>query len=193
MVGLVFLAALQNIDVVIANRQMGEEAAGAYAAAVVAAKIVVWIAIGIGLYLLPEATRRNAAGLDPRPVFVRALALLGMVSVPALLIFGAMPAVLLRVAFGAEYTRAADALLVLGIAMTLLAIAYLAVQYMFALRRSAFLWILGMVAVIEPFLLSTGDFSLVSFSVVVLAVQCVVAVGALTLALRRHEAEAVPA
>jgi O-antigen/teichoic acid export membrane protein len=60
-VGLIFLAALQNVDVIVAKREMTDEAAGAYAAAVVAAKLVVWVAIGIGLYLLPEATRRAAA------------------------------------------------------------------------------------------------------------------------------------
>ena len=48
---------LQNVDVIMVKRQIGGDAAGAYAAAAVAAKAVVWVAIGIGLYLLPEATR----------------------------------------------------------------------------------------------------------------------------------------
>jgi O-antigen/teichoic acid export membrane protein len=183
-VGLVFLAVLQNVDVIVAKREMSDDAAGAYAAAVVAAKLVVWVAIGIGLYLLPEATRRAAAGLDPRPTFVRALAVLGAVAVPALIVFAAVPELLLRVAFGEEYTTAADALLLLGAAMTLLAVAYLAVQYMLALRRTAFLWVLGVVAVAEPFLLTAGDFDLVSFATVVLALQCVAAAGALGMALR---------
>jgi glycosyltransferase involved in cell wall biosynthesis/O-antigen/teichoic acid export membrane protein len=184
-VGLVFLAALQNVDVIIAKREMTDDAAGAYAAAVVAAKLVVWIAIGVGLYLLPEATRRAAAGLDPRPVFVRTLGLLALVAVPALVIFLVVPSLLLRVAFGEEYTTAADALVLLGAAMTFLAIAYLAVQYMLALRKTAFLWVLGVVAVAEPFLLTAGDFDLVSFATIVFALQCVAAAGALTLALRR--------
>ena len=183
-VGLVFLAALQNVDIIVAKREMTDDAAGAYAAAVVAAKLVVWVAFGIGLYLLPEATRRAAAGLDPRPVFVRTLAILGVVAVPALLIFLAVPALLLRVAFGEEYTTAADALVLLGAAMALLAVAYLAVQYMLALRKTAFLWILGVVAVAEPFLLTAGDFDLVSFATVVFALQCVAAAGALGMALR---------
>jgi O-antigen/teichoic acid export membrane protein len=145
-VGLIFLAALQNVDVIVAKREMTDEAAGAYAAAVVAAKLVVWVAIGIGLYLLPEATRRAAAGLDPRPVFLRTLGLVALISVPALAIFAVFPALLLRLAFGEDFTSAADALVVLGAAMTLLAIAYLAVQYMLALRQVAFLWVLGVVA-----------------------------------------------
>jgi O-antigen/teichoic acid export membrane protein len=192
-VGLVFLAALQNVDVIVAKREMGDDAAGAYAAAVVAAKLVVWVAIGIGLYLLPEATRRAAAGLDPRPVFFRTLALLGLVTVPALVIFLLVPSLLLRVAFGDEYTTAADALVLLGAAMSLLAVAYLAVQYMLALRRTAFLWLLGVVAVAEPFLLTAADLDLVSFATVVFALQCVAAAGALALALRstsRHKAAA---
>jgi glycosyltransferase involved in cell wall biosynthesis/O-antigen/teichoic acid export membrane protein len=185
-VGLIFLAALQNVDVIIAKREMSDEAAGAYAAAVVAAKLMVWVAIGIGLYLLPEATRRAAAGLDPRPVFLRTLGLLALVSVPALLIFAVAPSLLLRLAFGEEFTSAAGALVVLGAAMTLLAVAYLAVQYMLALRRVAFLWVLGVVAVAEPFLLTAGELDLVAFAAVVLGLQCVAAISALVLALSRR-------
>ncbi|HEX8204639.1 MAG TPA: glycosyltransferase [Solirubrobacteraceae bacterium] len=185
-VGLIFLAALQNVDVIVAKHEMGDDEAGAYAAAVVAAKLVVWTAIGIGLYLLPEATRRAAAGLDPRPVFMRTLALLAAVCVPALIVFAGVPSLLLRVAFGAEYTTAADALILLGAAMTLLAVAYLAVQYMLALRQTGFLWVLGVVAVAEPFLLTSSDFGLVSFAGVVFALQCAAAAGAVTLALRRR-------
>ncbi len=190
LLGLIFLAALQNVDVIVAKHQMSDDAAGAYAAAVVAAKLVVWVAIGIGLYLLPEATRRHAAGLDSRPVFLRALGLVALVAVPALLIFAAVPGLLLRVAFGEGFAPAADALVVLGAAMTLLAVAHLAVQYMLALRQVVFLWVLGVVAVAEPFLLTAGDFSILSFAAVVLGLQFLAAAGALALGLRARPATA---
>ena len=108
-VGLLLLAALQNVDVIMAKREMTASDAGAYAAAVVAAKLVVWVAIGIGLHLLPEATRRAAAGIDPRPVLLRALGLLAIVAVPSLIIFTVAPETLLRVAFGEEFVTAATA------------------------------------------------------------------------------------
>ena len=142
-VGLLLLAALQNVDVIMAKREMTASDAGAYAAAVVAAKLVVWVAIGIGLHLLPEATRRVAAGVDPRPVLLRALGLLAIVAVPSLIVFTVAPETLLRVAFGEEFVSAADALPILGLAMTLLAVSTLAVQYMLALHRTAFLCALG--------------------------------------------------
>jgi O-antigen/teichoic acid export membrane protein len=184
LLGLTLLAVLQNIDVIVVKHRLDDDAAGSYAAASVAAKSVIWVAIGIGLHLLPEATRRAAAGLDPRPVLMRALLIAGLVAVPALALFAAVPHLIMRVAFGPDLTQASDALVLLGAAMTLLAVAYLTVQYMIALGHRSFLWVLGLVAVTEPFLLSVGHLSLVSLAMVVLGLQCVAATGVLLLGLR---------
>jgi O-antigen/teichoic acid export membrane protein len=182
--GLFLLASLQNVDVIVAKHRLDGDAAGSYAAAAVAAKAVVWVAIGVGLHLLPEATRRAAAGLDPRPVLLRALAILGIVAAPALLVFALAPELLLRLAFGPDLTQAADALLLLGAAMTLLAVAYLTVQYMVALHETRFLWVLGVVALAEPFVLAAGRQSIVGFAAIVFGVQCVAASSVLALGVR---------
>jgi O-antigen/teichoic acid export membrane protein len=181
--GLFLLASLQNIDVIIAKHTLDGDEAGSYAAAAVAAKAVVWVAIGVGLHLLPEATRRAASGLDPRPVLMRALAIVAIVATPALLVFALAPKLLLRIAFGPDLTLAADALLPLGAAMTLLAVAYLTVQYMLALGESRFLWVLAAVAVAEPFLLIAANPGVVAFAGVVFAVQGLAAASVLALGL----------
>ena len=183
-IGLLLLAALQNVDVIVGRHQFSGDSSGSYAAAAVAAKSVVWVAIGVGLQLLPEATRRAAAGLDPRPALLRALGVLAVIATPALLIFALVPSFLMRVAFGPDLTLAADALPVLGVAMTLLAVAYLTVQYMVALGELKFVWVLGVVAIVEPFLLSAGNFTLLSFATVVLGLQLVAASAVLALGLR---------
>jgi O-antigen/teichoic acid export membrane protein len=162
----------------------GGHRAGSYAAAAVAAKAVLWVAIGLGLHLLPEATRRGAAGLDPRPVLYRALGMLAIVATPALIIFATIPHLVLRLAFGPHATQASGELALLGAAMTLLAVAYLTVMYMIALGQAQFLWVVGVVALIEPFLLSQSDFSLLSFATIVFGVQCLAASGVLALGLR---------
>jgi O-antigen/teichoic acid export membrane protein len=166
------------------KHQLGGDRAGSYAAAAVAAKAVLWVAIGVGLHLLPEATRRAAAGLDPRPVLLRALAVLAVVALPALALFAAFPHLLLKAAFGEELTQASDALFILGVAMTLLAVAYLTVQYMLALGEARFLWVLGVVAIVEPFLLSAGNPSLLSFATIVLGLQVLAASGVVALGWR---------
>lgn len=190
-VGLFLIAVLQNVDVIMVKRQIGGDEAGAYAAAAVAAKAVVWLAIGIGLYLLPEATRAARLGQDPRPVLMRALGVVAAVAVPMLLVYALAPATVLRLAFGPETVVAADALFVLGCAMTLLAIGYLGVQYMLALGRVAFLPALAFVALAEIALLGgLGLDSLVTFAVVVLGLQATAAVSVLAIGLapRRHQA-----
>ncbi|MEA2286167.1 MAG: hypothetical protein QOJ21_2210 [Solirubrobacteraceae bacterium] len=182
--GLFLLAALQNIDVIVAKHQLASDAAGSYAAAAVAAKSVVWVAIGIGLHLLPEATRRAAAGLDPRAVLLRALLILAAVAAPALLVFAAAPELLMRLAFGPDLTQASGALLLLGSAMTLLAVAYLTVQYMLALHQMHFLWALAAIALAEPVILALAGRGVVTFAAIVFGVQCAAAVSVLVLGLR---------
>jgi glycosyltransferase involved in cell wall biosynthesis/O-antigen/teichoic acid export membrane protein len=181
---LVLIAVLQNVDVILVKHRIGGEAAGAYAAAAVAAKAVVWVAIGIGLYLLPEATRASRTGQDPRRALIRALAVVGAVAVPMLIVYALVPSTVLRLAFGPETVRAHGALLVLGCAMTLLAVGYLAVQYMLALGRLAFLPALALVAGLEIALLAeVGTHSLSGFATVVLALQAAAAFSVLVIGL----------
>jgi glycosyltransferase involved in cell wall biosynthesis/O-antigen/teichoic acid export membrane protein len=183
-IALFLVAVLQNVDVILVKRQIGGAPAGAYAAAAVAAKAIVWVAIGIGLYLLPEATRAARAGLDPRPVLVRALAVVAAVAVPMLAVYAVAPKTVLRLAFGEQTVQASGALLVLGLAMTLLAVGYLCIQYMLALGRTSFLVALAIVAVAEVVLLAAARLdTLASFAGVVLALQAAAALPVLTLGL----------
>jgi hypothetical protein len=55
---------------------------------------------------------------------------------------------------------------------------------MVALGELRFVWVLGVVAIIEPFLLSAGHLTLLSFAIVVLGLQLVAASAVLALGLR---------
>jgi O-antigen/teichoic acid export membrane protein len=190
--GLTIIAVLQNIDVIIAKHRLSEAAAGAYASAAVAAKVVIWVAIGIGFHLLPEATRRHAEGEDARPVLTRALALIGVVSLPALLIFAGVPHLLLELAFGPRYAAGSDALLILGSAMALLAATYLAVQYLLAVHHTTFLIGIGAIALAEPVtLVLAGGRTRTGLAWIVLAAQGAAAAIVLVTALRLRGAEPI--
>ena len=92
--------------------------------------------MGAGFYLVPEVSRLRAAGKDPRPILARALGIVAVCAIPVLLIFGFASHLLIKAAFGASKTTAASSLIVLGLAFTVLACTYLAIQYMLALRRT---------------------------------------------------------
>jgi O-antigen/teichoic acid export membrane protein len=193
--GLIVIAVLQNIDIIAAKHRFGgiHDLASSYAATAVAAKVLIWVAIGAGFYLVPEVSRRRAAGEDTRPVLARALGIILVCAVPVLLIFAFAAEPLLRIGFGAHRLKATSSLLILGIAFTVLAATYLAIQYMLALKRTWFLLAVGAVAVAEPILLLQASRRPAGFAAVVLAVQAVGAVVALALAFRTGGAPAATA
>ena len=136
--------------------------------------------------------RRRAAGEDTRSVLVRALLIIAVVALPVLLIFAAVPHLLIELAFGKKRAGASDSLLILGVAFTVLAATYLAIQYMLALERYWFLIPLGAVAVAEPILLLHASQKPAGFAAVVLAVQAAGALLAFAMALWRASTPPVP-
>jgi O-antigen/teichoic acid export membrane protein len=183
--GLAVIQLLQNIDLIAAKHRFPPDLASSYAATAVAAKVLIWVAMGAGFYLVPECSRRRAQGKDTRPVLLKTLLIIGVCAVPCLLIFAVAAHPLLSIVFGARRATASASLLPLGAAFTVLAATYLAVQYMLALKQTAFLVVLGAVAVAEPVLLLQASRHPAEFAIVVLAVQAVGALLAFALALRR--------
>jgi len=184
-VSLTLLLALQELHIIIVKHEASEDAASSYAVAAVAAKAIMWIAIGIGLYLLPETARRAKTGEDPRPILIRTLGLIAVMAVPMVLIFSVAGEPLLRIVFGEDLTDASDALPFLGIAMSLLACSYLSVQYLLAMGRASFLFVLGAGVVAEVLvLISIGD-DLTAIAVALMIVQAACASVILTMALRQ--------
>ena len=185
--GLIVIAVLQNIDIIVANHQFTKHEASSYSAVAVAAKVLIWVAMGAGFYLVPEVSRRRAHGEDTRPVLAAALGITVVCAVPVLLIFAFASEPLIRIAFGAGRASAHAALLPLGAAFTVLAGTYLAIQYMLALKRTWFLVAVAAVAIAEPLLLLQASRRPTEFAAVVLAVQLVGALLAFGFALRRHK------
>jgi len=184
--GLVVVALLQNVDIIAGKHRFSSDVASSYGATAVAAKVLVWVAMGAGFYLVPETSRRHADGEDTRRVLLNAVGIVLVCALPVLAIFAFGGEQLLRAAFGADRLLAVDALLPLGVAFTLLALTYLAIQYLLALRRTAFLAPLGAIALAEPVLLLTAAPGTPDgFAAVVLAVQALAAAVALGLAFSR--------
>ena len=184
-IGLTLLLALQELHIIIVKHEASEDAASSYAVAAVAAKAIMWIAIGLGLYLLPEATRRAKSGEDARPILLRTLALIAAMALPMVLIYSVAGEPLLRVVFGADLTDASDALPFLGLAMSLLACSYLSVQYLLAMGKASFLFVLGAGVIAEVVvLLAIGD-DLTAIAIALFAIQAVCASTILTMALRQ--------
>jgi O-antigen/teichoic acid export membrane protein len=187
--GLTLLFTLQEVHLIVVKHEASGDDAGSYAVAAVAAKAIIWVAIGLGMYLLPEATRRAKLGEDARPILLRTLALIAALSVPMVLVYAAAGRPLLGAVFGDDLTAASAALPWLGLAMTLLACTYLSVQYLLALGHASFIWVLAAAAVMEVVLLAAVGANLTGVAVALFGVQLACATVILTLSLRRAPAK----
>jgi glycosyltransferase involved in cell wall biosynthesis/O-antigen/teichoic acid export membrane protein len=188
-VGLTLLFVLQEVHVIVVKHEVSDELAGAYGVAAVAAKAIVWVAVGLGMYLLPEAARRSHEGVDPRPVLIRTLTLIALAALPMVAIYAVAAEPLLRAVFGPDLTGAAAALPWLGLAMALLASAYLSVQYLLALERSGFVWVLAVAAGLEIGLLAFVGADVTAIAVALFGLQLGCAGTVLALSLRARPRE----
>jgi O-antigen/teichoic acid export membrane protein len=182
--GLTLLFVLQEVHVIVVKHEADSDAAGSYAVAAVAAKAIIWVAVGLGLYLLPEVARRAGGGVDARPVLKRTLALIGVLAVPMVLVYAVAGEPLLRVVFGEDLTEASGALPLLGVAMGLLACTYLSVQYLLGLHRASFIWVLAAAAAVEVALLAWIGADLERVALALLGLQVVCAVFLITTSFR---------
>ncbi len=184
---LAVIQVLQNIDLIIAKHQFSTPVASSYAVAAVAAKVLIWVAMGASFYLVPETSRRRSTGAETLPVLLKSLGIVAVCAVPCMLIFALGSHQLLAAVFGESKAIASSSLLPLGAAFTVLATTFLAVQYMLALKRVWFLPPLALVAAIEPVLLLQAPRNPASFATVVLFVQLIAAAVAYTAALWRRQ------
>ncbi len=138
-VSLSMVAVLQNVDVLVVGRDNPTHS-GAYAAVSVTSKAIVFGAIVLGGYLLPEAAIRWRQGGHALRQLAVVLLLLG---VPSLLLLGlalAAPQQLLEIVFHHAYTSASDALAPLVVAMIMLSVSVVLTMYLLAVGRR---WVCG--------------------------------------------------
>jgi O-antigen/teichoic acid export membrane protein len=138
-VSLSMVAVLQNIDVLVVGRDNPGHS-GAYAAVSVTSKAIVFGAVVLGGYLLPEAAIRWRQGGHALRQLAVVLVLLGIPSVLLLGIAVAAPEKLLQVVFHHDYTSAAAALAPLVVAMIMLAVSVVLTMYLLAIGRR---WVAG--------------------------------------------------
>jgi O-antigen/teichoic acid export membrane protein len=141
-VSLSMVAVLQNLDVLIVGRDDPSHS-GAYAAVSVTSKAIVFGAVVLGGYLLPEAAIRWRQGGHALRQLGVVLVLLSLPAALLLVVALGAPHLLLQVVFHHAYTKTASALAPLVGAMILLSISVILTMYLLAIGRR---WVAGVLA-----------------------------------------------
>ena len=173
-VGLALLGLLQNVDVILLGR-LDHANSGAYAAISVASKALVFGALALGSYLLPEATIRwNEGGHALRQLMVTLLFL----AVPAMVLLSiaiVIPKWFLTLIFTAKLSTAAPAFAYLVVAMIFLCVSVLLTNYLFGAGRRWIVLILLAGSGLAVTLVARADGKLVATAQADLVVQAVLA------------------
>jgi O-antigen/teichoic acid export membrane protein len=193
---LALVAWMQDGNVIIVKHVASGDEAGTYAAAAVAAKAIMWIAVGLGLFLVPEAARRARLRQDARGALRSTLGLIAAVAIPMVLVYLAAGGPVMRAAFGEKFADSAEPLPWLGVALSLLACTYLAVQYHLALHRWRFIAVLAVAAIAQPVVITAVGPDLLpiatGLTIVNLALAVVMVLAAWRVAAHPEEVELDP-
>jgi len=136
------VAVLQNVDVLVVGRDNPSHS-GAYAAVSVTSKVIVFGALVLGGYLLPEAAIRWRQGGHALRQLAVVLVLLSVPAVALLAVALGASHLLLGIVFHHAYAAAASALAPLVGAMILLSISVILTMYLLAIGRR---WVGGVLA-----------------------------------------------
>jgi O-antigen/teichoic acid export membrane protein len=175
-VGLALLGLLQNVDVILLGR-LNHHNVGPYAAISVASKALVFGALALGAYLLPEATIRwNEGGHAIRQLGVTLIFL----AVPAALLLAIsvfVPRWFLTLVFSAKLSSAAPAFASLVLAMVFLSFSVLVTNYLFGIGSRWIVFLLGGGSVLAVILIALADGGKVATARADLVAQGALAVG----------------
>jgi O-antigen/teichoic acid export membrane protein len=189
--GLALLGLLQNVDVILLGR-LDHANVGPYAAISVASKALVFGALALGAYLLPEATIRwNEGGHAVRQLGVTLIFL----AVPAALLLAIavfVPKAFLTLVFGARLSAAAPAFAALVVAMMFLSFSVLVTNYLFGTGSRWIVLLLAAGSGLALVLVAQADGQMVATARADLAAQgaLAVAMGAAFVAVHRRRAGA---
>lgn len=139
---LAFLALLQNLDVILLGRESPRHS-GAYAAISVASKAIVFGAIALGSYLLPEATIRWHRGEHALRQLATTAVILAVPATGLLVASLVAPTLLIRLAFGPRLVGSSGSFSTLVAAMAFLCVTVLLTNYLLGAGRRWIVVVLG--------------------------------------------------
>jgi O-antigen/teichoic acid export membrane protein len=180
---LALLAALQSVDVIFYGRH-DPDGAGDYNAVSVASKVLVFLAVVLGGYVLPEAATRWHRGEKATRQLAAGVAILAVPAVALLTASALAPKLFLGLAFGTDLDDASAALLPLALAMTFLAVNVLLTMYLLAVGRFVVLVPLFVAAVAAAVAVNLADGRATATARADLACQAALLVAALGLVAR---------
>lgn len=148
------LAFLPNVDMLLVKHYLSENEAGLYAAAALLGKIVLFTTGPIAMVMFPKATVMHNKNHNGVELLQKSLLYIGSISLLIIAVFTITPDFIVGILFGSKYAGINDLIIYFAVALAFLSLASAVVFYDLATKRTRFLYVLGIISVMEVFSIS---------------------------------------
>ena len=148
------LAFLPNVDLLLVKHYLSETDAGLYAAAALLGKIVMFVTAPIAMVMFPKATVMHNKNNNGIALLRKSLLYTGSISLLIIAVFIIAPEFIVRILFGSKFLGINDLIVYFAVALAFLSVTNAIVFYDLATRKYRFLYILGIISLLEVVLIS---------------------------------------
>jgi O-antigen/teichoic acid export membrane protein len=142
LLGLATFAVMANLDALFVKLFFSPRLAGNYAPVVALAKASLFVALAMGIILLPKAVQSQAAGRDARPILLLALTAALLPGLLLTVLYFLSPGSVVRIIFTNAYSNPGIILGLASLAATLYAGLNIWLNYALSLERPTFIYAL---------------------------------------------------
>lgn len=151
--GLLGFALLINMDAILVRRYFGPEQAGNYSAAVTLGKVIQFFPLAIIMLLFPKAALREASKQDHGGILLAAILVVAVICGGITLLYFQFGGTLVRITLGPDYQVNGALLGLVGLAMLLLSLTNVWLNYFLSTDKTYFVYIVGAGIVIQAIMM----------------------------------------
>ena len=148
-IGLIGFALLINMDAILVRRFFDPDQAGNYSAAITLGKVIQFFPLAIIMLLFPKAAQRYDSHRDPAKVLAPAMAAVIIVCGGIALIYFLFGDAIVEFTLGAEYEVDGQLLGLVGLAMLLLSLSNVWLNYFLSTERTHFVYLIGLAIIFQ--------------------------------------------
>ena len=141
--GLIGYALLLNMDAILVRRFFDLSVAGNYSAAITLGKVIQFFPVAIIMILFPKAAQRQATQRDPGQILLVAMAIVALGCGGIALVYGLFPQPIVHLVLGEGYQVEGIVLGLVGLAMLLLSLANVWLNYFLSTEWPRFVYLIG--------------------------------------------------
>ncbi len=147
--GLIGYALLLNMDAILVRRFFDPVVAGNYRAGITLGKVIRVFPVAIIMILFPKAAQRQAARRDASKLLLPAMGIVALACGGIALIYALFPDLIIQFVLGGEYQVEGFVLGLVGLAMLLLSLANVWLNYFLSTEWTQYVYLIGLGVVLQ--------------------------------------------